>query len=162
MTLTRLAALATLGHLGLLGGAFLFQAIGFAPCAMCLWQRWPHAAAILLGIAALAGLAPRVSAGLAGLAALTTAGIGAFHAGVEQGWWPGPASCSGGADALAGLSGADLLNLGVNDTVVMCNEIVWQLFGLSMAGWNAVLSLGLACIWFAAARARTTTPPATA
>ncbi len=151
LTPSRLVALATAGHIGLLGGAFLFQLAGYAPCAMCLWQRWPHAAAIALGIAALAGAAPRASAALAGLAALVTSGIGFFHAGVERKWWPGPASCTGGGD-LGGLTGADLLSTGVADTIVMCDDIVWQL-GLTMAGWNGVLSLALAAIWFVAAKA---------
>ena len=151
MTRFNLILAATLGHIGLLGGAFVFQALGYAPCAMCLWQRWPHAAAILLGGLALAGVAPRVMAGLAALAALTTSGIGFYHAGVEQKWWPGPSSCTGGGDTLGGLSGADLLSTQVTDTVVMCDDIVWQL-GLTMAGWNGVLSLALAVVWVMAAR----------
>ncbi|MEM7490720.1 MAG: disulfide bond formation protein B [Pseudomonadota bacterium] len=146
----RLVPLAFAGHVGLLGGAFLFQLAGYAPCAMCLWQRWPHAAAILLGGLALAGLAPRAMAALAGLAALTTSGIGFFHAGVEQGWWEGPSSCTGGGDGLGGLSGVDLLSTDIADTVVMCDDIVWQL-GLTMAGWNGLISLGLAALWFVAA-----------
>ena len=146
----RLIALATAGHIALLGGAFLFQLAGYAPCAMCLWQRWPHAAAIVLGVAALGGVAPRAMAALAGIAALVTSGIGFFHAGVEQGWWPGPSSCTGGGE-LGGLSGADLLSTDVADTIVMCDDIVWQL-GLTMAGWNGVLSLALTVLWFLAAR----------
>lgn len=141
-----LAALATLGHMALLGGAWAFQLAGYAPCAMCLWQRWPHMAAIMLGLLATFRVAPRATAALAGLSALTTAGIGAFHAGVEQGWWPGPTSCTGGGAGLSGLSGADLLSTEIADTIVMCDEIVWQL-GLTMAGWNAVLSLALALLW---------------
>ena len=152
-----LLATATTGHAALLGGAFLFQLAGYAPCAMCLWQRWPHAAAIVLGILALSTGMPRPMAWLAAAAAATTAAIGAFHAGVEQGWWDGPSSCTGGGD-LGGLTGADLLSTAVTDTVVMCDEIVWSLAGLSMAGWNAVLSVGLACIWIAAARAPETGP----
>ena len=146
----RLVALATTGHVGLLGGAFLFQLAGYAPCAMCLWQRWPHAIAILLGIAALAGLWPRAMAGLAALSALATAGIGVFHAGVEQGWWPGPASCTGSGAGLSNLSGGDLLSTDIPETLVMCDDIVWQL-GLTMAGWNAILSLMLAVLWVVAA-----------
>lgn len=148
--MTRLIALATAGHVGLLGGAFLFQLAGYAPCAMCLWQRWPHAAAILFGVLALSGVMPRAMAALAGMAALVTSGIGFFHAGVEQGWWPGPGSCTGGGDGLSSLSGTDLLSTEVTDTIVMCDDIVWQL-GLTMAGWNGVLSLGLAALWFWAA-----------
>ncbi|WP_235962563.1 disulfide bond formation protein B [Jannaschia marina] len=146
-----LIALATAGHIGLLGGAFLFQLAGYAPCAMCLWQRWPHGAAIVLGVIALSGVTPRLLALGAGLAALVTSGLGFFHAGVEQGWWQGPSSCSGDGGGLAGLSGADLLSTEVTDTVVMCDDIVWQ-FGLTMAGWNGVLSLGLAVLWVVAAR----------
>ncbi|TFL18179.1 disulfide bond formation protein B [Jannaschia formosa] len=153
MTRAAWIAAATVGHAGLLGGAFLFQTFGYAPCAMCLWQRWPHAAAILLGVLALSGVAPRITAALAGIAALTTSGIGVFHAGVEQDWWEGPSSCSGGGD-LSGFSGADLLSTDIADTVVMCDEIVWQFLGLSMAGWNAVLSLGLALVWAGAAARR--------
>ncbi|SFI23472.1 disulfide bond formation protein B [Jannaschia pohangensis] len=152
--MTRLIALATSGHIGLLGGAFLFQLAGYAPCAMCLWQRWPHAAAILLGVAALAGVAPRAMAALAGVAALITSGIGFFHAGVEQKWWDGPSSCTGGGD-LSSLSAADLLSTEIADTIVMCDDIVWQL-GLTMAGWNGVLSLALAGIWVLAATRRVT------
>ncbi|WGH78488.1 disulfide bond formation protein B [Jannaschia ovalis] len=147
--MTRLIALATMGHIGLLGGAFLFQLAGYAPCAMCLWQRWPHAAAIVFGVMALGGLAPRAMAGLGALAAATTSGLGAFHAGVEQGWWEGPSSCTGTGD-LGGMTGGDLLATDIPEALVLCDDIVWQL-GLTMAGWNAVLSAGLAGIWLLAA-----------
>ncbi|CTQ34137.1 disulfide bond formation protein B [Jannaschia rubra] len=149
---SRLIALATLGSVALLGGAYLFQLRGFAPCPMCLWQRWPHAFGIVLGVVALAGVRPRLAAALAGVSLLVTSGIGFFHAGVEQKWWPGPSTCSGGG-TLGGLSGADLLSTDVADTVVMCDDIVWQ-FGLTMAGWNGVLSLALAVLWFHAATRR--------
>ena len=151
--MTRLIALATTGHALLLGGAFLFQFAGYAPCAMCLWQRWPHAAAIVIGVVALAGVAPRLLSVLGAVAAATTSGIGLFHAGVEQGWWPGPSSCTGSGAALGGLSGGDLLSTEIADTVVMCDDIVWQL-GLTMAGWNAVFSAVLAVIWLTAAPRR--------
>ncbi|WP_298431648.1 disulfide bond formation protein B [uncultured Jannaschia sp.] len=149
----RLIAYAMLGHVGLLGGAFVFQALGYAPCAMCLWQRWPHAAAILIGLVALAGVMPRAMALVGAAAAAVTSGIGAYHAGVEQGWWEGPSSCTGGGDALGGLSGGDLLSTDIPETLVMCDDIVWQL-GLTMAGWNFVLSAGLVVVWLMAARAR--------
>ena len=155
----RLVALAMAGHAALLGGAFLFQAFGYAPCAMCLWQRWPHAAAILFGALGLAGAAPRAAAWPGAAAAAVTSGIGAFHTGVEQGWWEGPSSCTGGG-SLGGLSGGDLLSTDIADTVVMCDEIAWQFLGLSMAGWNALLSAGLAVAWVAAARAGSGTSPA--
>jgi disulfide bond formation protein DsbB len=152
MTRKTLILLATLGSAGLLLGAFGFQHLGgLAPCKLCLWQRWPHAAAILIGVALLAG-GHRLLAWLGALAAATTAGIGAYHAGVEWGWWPGPSSCTGGGMDLGTMTGGDLLSMDGPMGVVMCDEVVWQLAGLSMAGWNAVISLGLTAIWIAAAR----------
>ena len=152
MSQRRLILLATLGSASMLLGAFAFQFIGgYPPCKMCYWQRWPHAAAVLIGVLLLLG-GPRLVIWLGGLAALITAGIGAFHAGVEWRWWPGPASCSGGGGDLGGLSGSDLLSTDAPSGIVMCDEIVWQFLGLSMAGWNAVISLGLVVIWIMAAR----------
>ncbi len=139
------------GSLALLLGAFSFQYIGgLAPCTLCLWQRWPHAAAVLIGVAALA--LPGRALPLLGLAAaVTAAAIGGFHAGVEQGWWQGLASCSGGS--IAGISMDDLLNPATDVAPpVRCDQIAWSLAGLSMAAWNMVLSLGLAALWAMAAR----------
>ncbi|MGR3433393.1 MAG: disulfide bond formation protein B [Shimia sp.] len=150
-TFRRRVMIATLGSAALLGGAFLFQAMGYAPCKMCYWQRWPHAAAILVGVATLAS--GRVAlAWLGALATAVTGGLGVFHAGVEQKWWDGPASCSGGGAGIGGLSGADLLSTDTVARVVMCDEISWQLLGLSMPAWNAVWSFGLVAVWVMAAR----------
>jgi disulfide bond formation protein DsbB len=153
MTLTRrnLILLATLGSVGLLGGAFAFQYIGgLAPCQLCLYQRWPHAAAILIGVVAyLTGW--RRLAWLGALAALATAGIGLFHVGVEQLWWEGLATCTAGS--IEGISAADLLDPTKDvAAVVRCDEIAWSMLGISMAGWNMILSLVLAGIWVKAAR----------
>jgi disulfide bond formation protein DsbB len=151
LTFSRLTVMALLGSAGLLGGAFAFQHIGgLAPCQLCLWQRWPHAAAILIGlVAVLTGW--RGLAWLGALAALTTAGIGGFHVGVEQGWWEGLATCTAGS--IAGISTTDLLNPAADVAApVRCDEIAWQMLGVSMAGWNMILSLGLAVVWVAAAR----------
>lgn len=153
MTLSkrRLILLAILGSAGLLGGAFAFQYLGgMAPCQLCLWQRWPHAAAVLIGGVALA-TGWRGLAWAGALAALATAGIGVFHVGVEQLWWEGLATCTAGS--ISGISAADLLDPSKDVAqVVRCDAIAWQMFGISMAGWNAILSLLLAGIWVAAAR----------
>lgn len=147
-----LILLATLGSAALLLGAFGFQHIGgLLPCKMCLWQRWPHAAAILIGVFLLLG-GPRLLAWLGALATATTGAIGAYHAGVEWGWWPGPTSCSGGGADLGALDGGALLSLDTPTGVIMCDEIVWQLLGLSMAGWNAIIAFGLTALWLMAAR----------
>jgi disulfide bond formation protein DsbB len=143
------------GSAALLVGAFAFQYMGgLPPCALCIWQRWPHAVAAI--IAAVLMVAPpalrRPLLAIGALAALTTAAIGGYHAGIEQGWWSGPTSCTGSGPGLSGLSGTDLLDMTAPARVVMCDEIPWTFAGLSMAGWNAVASLGLAMIWLAALR----------
>ena len=132
-------------------GAWGFQYLGgMAPCKMCIWQRYPHAAAAIIGAVALA--LPRIGALplLGALAALTTAGIGLFHAGVERKWWDGPSSCTSGD--ITGLSTQDLFDQIMTAPLVRCDDIPWQMFGLSMAGWNALISAGLALIWLVAWR----------
>jgi disulfide bond formation protein DsbB len=150
---TRLIILALAGSLAMLAGAFAFQYIGgLAPCHLCLLQRWPHAAAVGIGLLALA--VPGWLLPLAGAAAaLTTAGIGLYHTGVERLWWAGPTSCSAGS--IAGIDVKDLLDPTiVVAPVVRCDEVAWQMLGLSMASWNGVVSLGLMLIWLLAARSR--------
>jgi len=151
LTGKNLTWLATLGSATLLAGAFAFQHIGgLAPCALCLWQRWPHAAALVIGGGALAS-GWRGVRWLGALAVLGGAGIAGFHAGVEQGWWQGLASCTAGS--IAGISAADLLNPAADVAApVRCDQIPWQMLGVSMAGWNMVVSLGLAGVWAWAAR----------
>jgi len=148
MTKTNLIALAAFGSFALLAGAFFFQVLGYAPCQMCLWQRYPHAAAIVIGILAL--ILTRFQTQLAilgGLAALTTGAIGVYHTGVERDWWEGPTSCTGGG----ALNLADPLSTDIAP-IVMCDDVVWSLMGLSMASYNALISLVLAGFWIAAAR----------
>lgn len=148
LTSRHLIILATLGSIALLAGAFVFQSLGYAPCKLCFWQRYPHVIAIIAGAIALFAI-PRIGILIGGCAAAVTAGIGLYHAGVEQKWWAGPSSCSGGAD-LQGLSGNALLSTDTLDKVVMCDEVSWALFGLSMPAWNALLSACLVAIWLAA------------
>ncbi|MGK7663494.1 MULTISPECIES: disulfide bond formation protein B [unclassified Marinovum] len=153
MTRTSLVLLAAGGSFLLLAGAFLFQALGWAPCAMCLWQRWPHAAAVLIGALALA-LPGRLLPLLGALAAATTAGIAIFHSGVERKWWQGPASCTGSGEDLGSLTGGDLLPGGSEaPALVLCDSFTPFLFGLTMANWNALFSALLVLVWLKAARA---------
>jgi disulfide bond formation protein DsbB len=146
-----LILLAAGGSLAALLGAFAFQYLGgLAPCHLCLLQRWPHAAAVVIGLLALA--VPGRLLPLAGAAAaLTTAAIGFYHTGVERLWWAGPDSCSAGS--IAGVPVEDLLNPNVDVArIVRCDEVAWQMFGLSMASWNVILSLVLVILWLSAAR----------
>jgi disulfide bond formation protein DsbB len=132
----------------LLLGALAFQYMGgLAPCEMCLWQRWPHGAAILFGLiggglvaarAVPVSLA-RMLAVLAILGLAVSGAIGTFHAGVEWKLWPGPAECTGfgyvpGRDDFKPLQ------------IVRCDEAQWRLFGVSLAGYNAIFSLAAALL----------------
>ena len=149
MTRTQLIILATLGSAALLAGAFTFQAFGYAPCHLCLLQRWPHAAAILIGGIALA-LGWRQLPWLGAAAVLTTAGLGLYHTGVERQWWQGPTTCSSGS--IAGVDPKDLLNQILAAPIVKCDVAAWELLGISMASWNMLASLVLVGIWITAAR----------
>ncbi len=153
MTRKSLILLATTGSAALLLGAWAFQYIGgLAPCKMCIWQRYPHGVAVILGVLAFAFPGIRPLPLLGALAAAITAGIGLFHAGVEQGWWEGPSTCTSGP--IGGLSAEELLDQIMSAPLVRCDDIPWEMLGISMAGWNGLLSSALALIWIAAWRAR--------
>jgi disulfide bond formation protein DsbB len=127
----------------LLGGALFSQYVGgLYPCEMCYWQRWPHGAAILLAIIAL--ISPlraartRLIVLLAAFLIAISGAIGVFHAGVEYGWWEGITRCTtNGASSLE-----DILKV----PLVRCDQVQWSLFGVSLAGFNAILSLGGAAV----------------
>ncbi|MBE1284632.1 MAG: disulfide bond formation protein B [Rhodobacteraceae bacterium] len=144
-----LVILAMAGSAALLLGALGFQYIGgMAPCEMCYWQRYPHAAAVGIGILALI-VGGSALPWLGALAALTTAGIGVYHTGVERDWWEGPTTCTSGP--VEGLTPEQLMEQIMSAPLVRCDEVPWELLTLSMASWNAIASLGLALIWVAAA-----------
>ena len=146
----QLTFLAAFGSFALMAGAFMFQVLGYPPCEMCLWQRWPHVAAIAIGLIAL-----RIKTSLlqwaGALATAITAGIGAYHSGVERKWWEGPSSCTGGGGLdITTFSGADLLSTD-GPRLVMCDQVSWEFLTLSMASWNMLFSLVLCVIWIIAA-----------
>jgi disulfide bond formation protein DsbB len=150
---TRLGLVAALGSIVLLGGAYYFQyVVGLAPCDMCLWQRYPHMLAIVFGLLTLPLVtAPRIAlifAILAIVALFATSGIGVFHAGVEYRLWEGPQACSGRIPT--GLPAEELKKILLGARMVRCDEAAWKMWGISMAGWNAILSLALAALWFRA------------
>jgi disulfide bond formation protein DsbB len=145
-----LIVMAAGGSLALMLGAFGFQYIGgLPPCAMCIWQRYPHVAAIAIGLIALRFGTPLL-AWLGAGAAFATAAIGGYHTGVERGWWEGPSTCTSGS--ISGLSTDELFDQIMNAPLVRCDEVPWEMFGLSMASWNMVISLILMGLWIAAAR----------
>ena len=144
------ALAAALGSAGLLVAALGFQYLAdLPPCPMCIWQRWPHLAAVGIGLVLL--VLPAAGLALAGaFAAAVSGGIGVFHAGVERGWWEGPTTCTAGS--VSGVSPAELLDQILAAPVIRCDEALWEFLGLSMAGWNAVLSFALAAVWVSAWR----------
>ena len=131
-------ALLLAGPAALLGGALAFQYIGgLPPCEMCMWQRWALVATLALALLAWATGHARAVQVLAALAVLGGAGIAAFHAGVEQHWWQGFTACT--APLVSGTS-AEMLSQILAQPLIRCDAIPWSLFGVSMAGWNAVIS----------------------
>jgi len=134
----------------LLGAALAFQHLGgLAPCELCVWQRWPHAAAVVIGGLALV-LPGRLLPLAGGAAALATAGIGIYHTGVERGAWQGPGTCS--SPPTGGVSTDELFDQIMAAPLVRCDEVAWEMLGLSMASWNALAALCLALLWLMAAR----------
>ncbi len=130
----RMVALVT--PLALLGGVYLGQyGFGLFPCEMCWWQRYPHFAALVLALAAFVASSKRLLVALAGVAIAISGVIGGFHAGVEYHWWQGLTACStavaAGGDPLAAIMAAPL---------VRCDSAAWDLFGISLAGWNFLFS----------------------
>src|SRR6195952_4049604 len=135
-----------------LAGAWFFQLVlDIRPCPLCLEQRYAYYLAVLLG--ALLALAaardtPRtvLTAGLAilALAALANAGLGAYHAGIEWGFWPGPTECTGPVLDL-GKAGSLFDNLD-KVKVIRCDEVQWRFLGLSLAGYNVLISLLMAAL----------------
>ena len=143
------APLLVLASVAVLGTAYTFQYFGYEPCTLCWYQRYPYMAVILLS-----GLAWVLSRGkdgpdnlilllvAASIAALfLNSGIAVFHVGVEQKWWEGLPSCGGGSGSDASIE--DLLQQMQSIKLVRCDEPAWTLFGISMAGYNVAIALGL-------------------
>jgi disulfide bond formation protein DsbB len=152
--LSRARLVAILLPVALLGGAIGSQYLGgLVPCEMCMWQRWPHVGAIFAALAAIAlRRNPPMSAVftvLAALALATSGGIGAFHAGVEYGWWEGITTC---ATMVKPTDGQSMLDSIMQAKLVRCDVAPWDLFGISLAGFNAIFSIGGALLIFALVR----------
>ncbi len=149
-----LAGLAGLGSALLLLAALTFQYIGYAPCELCILQRWPHLAAAVIGLAIWAFGWNRVLAALGLIAALLATAFAIYHTGVELKYWAGPTHCSGGIAHMTQLSTTDLMNQLKAAPVVRCDEAAWRFLGFSMAAWNAICSAVLSIMWATAALRR--------
>jgi len=135
--------LALLIPAGLLAGAWGSQLFGgLFPCEMCHWQRWPHYTAVVIALLAfIPGLPKRPLIALAVLAIAVSGVIGVLHAGVEYKWWPGFTGCTSTL-----VTGADPLDAIMKAPPVRCDQPQWALFGISLAGFNAMISLAGAAL----------------
>ena len=145
--LAQAKALAFAVPAALLAGAYGSQYLGgLAPCEMCYWQRYAHLAGLAFAILALlAGQLPDRGRSLVWLAALgifASGAIGFYHAGVELGYFEGFTQCT----ATAGGSAEDLLASILRQPLIRCDQVQWDFLGISMAGWNAILSLSSALV----------------
>ncbi len=137
--------LALLAPLLLLGGAYISQyGFGLYPCEMCWWQRYPHFLALGLGLLALVRPGSRSLVVLGGLAILASGLIGGFHAGVEYHWWQGLTACS----TTIGAGNGDPLEAIMNAPLTRCDQAPWELLGISLAGFNFLISTAAALAIF--------------
>ncbi len=121
---------------GLLGGAYVGQyAFHLVPCEMCWWQRYAHFAALALAVLAMLRPSSRILVWLAALAILVGGLLGFYHAGVEYGWWEGFTACTSEVKL-----GDDPLSAILNAPMVRCDEVQWSLAGISLAGFNFLIS----------------------
>lgn len=126
----------------LLGGAYVSEyGFGLYPCEMCWWQRWPHFAALGFGLLSTFVPPARVWVALSALAIIASGLIGGFHAGVEYGWWEGITDCA----ATAAEDGVSALDAIMNAPLIRCDKAPWDLFGISLAGWNFLISTASGC-----------------
>ena len=143
------AIVAALGTMAILS-ALAFQYLGgYEPCALCYRQRWAYylgipAAVLAIGLASRRPAVAALLLSAVGIGFVLNAGFGVHHAGVEWGWWAGPAGCSGTGDLTTDAS--MMLETLRNSQVVPCDEAPFRFLGLSMAGYNALLSAGLASL----------------
>jgi len=133
-----------------IAGAFIFEALGYPPCELCLKERMPYYAAFpFAGLAVLfaaRGATAFLRAAFVALALIfgASAIFGAYHAGIEWGFWPGPTECSGPLDHAR--STADFLKQLQSIKVARCDAPALRILGLSLAAWNALISAGLAAL----------------
>jgi len=149
--------IAIIGAAAILGAYFFQYVMKLPPCPLCLEQRIPYYIGIPLALVvafAASRRAPPLAVELGFMALvlifLYGAGLGVYHAGIEWKFWIGPTECTGTVDPFG--KGGDLLSQIQNTSVVRCDEAAWRLFGLSLAGYNVIVSAVLALIAFCAAR----------
>ena len=145
MNQKRLTFIAILGSVLLLLGALAFQYLGgLPPCKLCYWQRYPHMLAIINGdIFYYTSIGTIVV--IPAVAAFSSAGVGAYHFGIEKEFWPGPNTCSSGI--INNISTDALIEQIMSAPLTKCDEVLWSFLNISMAGWNTIFSAFLGLLW---------------
>jgi disulfide bond formation protein DsbB len=145
------AAVAIIGAAAILGAFFFQYVVGIAPCPLCLEQRIAYYVVIPLAVMVLVGTSVNSNRKVLIAALLFIAAVmiwntylGTYHAGVEWKWWPGPTDCTGDLNSLG--KAGNLLNSIQTSSVVRCDQVAWSLFGISLAGFNAMVSLVMTAI----------------
>ena len=145
MNKKNLTLIAILGSVLLLLGALAFQYLGdLPPCKLCYWQRYPHILAIIFGVIySYTSLGALVF--IPAVAAFSSAGVGAYHFGIEKEFWSGPNTCSSGN--INNISTDDLIEQIMSAPITKCDEVLWSFLNISMAGWNTLFSALLGLLW---------------
>ena len=145
MTVKQLISFAGFSSVAVILGAYAFEFIGgFLPCKLCYWQRYPHFLVIIIfSLLYLVQIRSLIFVGM--MSMLVSTILAFYHVGVEQKYWPGPNSCTN--SSIEGLTTDQLIDQIMSAPLVRCDEITWELIGVSMAGWNALISFCLFLTW---------------
>ena len=145
MTIKQLITIAGFSSVAVIFGAYAFEFIGgFLPCKLCYWQRYPHFLVILI-FPLLYFFQIRSLIFVVMMSMFVSTILALYHVGVEQKYWPGPNSCTN--SSIEGLTTDQLIDQIMSAPLVHCDEIAWELIGISMAGWNVLISFCLFSIW---------------
>ena len=145
MTNKQYITIASLSSVAVILGAYAFEYFGgFVPCKLCYWQRYPHFLIILLfPLLYFFQIRSLISVGM--MSMLVSTILAFYHVGVEKKYWLGPNSCTN--SSIEGLTTDQLIDQIMSAPLVRCDEIAWELIGISMAGWNALISFCLFLTW---------------
>ena len=145
MTAKQLITIAGISSMAVILTAYYFEYIeGLFPCKLCYWQRYPHFMNMLIfPIFYFFPIRSLIFIGMGSM--LVSISLAFYHVGVEQKYWPGLNSCSNAS--IEGLTTDQLLDQIMSAPIVRCDEIAWELIGISMAGWNFLISFCLFLIW---------------
>ena len=145
MTAKQLITIASFSSMAVILAAYYFEYIeGLLPCKLCYWQRYPHFInTLIFPLFYFFSMRSLIFIGMGSM--LISTNLALYHVGVEKKYWPGPNSCS--SASIEGLTTDQLLDQIMSAPIVRCDEIAWELIGISMAGWNVLISFCLFLTW---------------